>query len=511
MVRLYYTLAISKTCNNYIMKKIHAFLEKLNIPNWLAILLFICLLLRIPSFFEPYYYGDEMIYLTLGQGLRQGVPLYSGLHDNKPPVLYLIAALAGSLVWFKVFLAIASLISIVLFAKIIKHLFENKPKTQKVSVILFALLTTLPLLEGNTANAENFMTVFSLGAIYILLCQKINLKNLLFSGVLFGISFLTKVPALFDLPVIIIFWLITTSFNKVSLVKIVINSFYIILGFLIPIVLSLVWYAIGGHLGDYLKAAFMQNVGYVSSWRPGDVQKSFLAKNAPLLIRFAISSLGLVITFIFRKKLSKPFILASVWLMLTLFAVTLSERPYPHYLLQSIGPISIFLSILFTQKTVEQSLVVIPLLVAFLVPVYYKFWYYPTSSYYLRFIKYVVGINSKDKYLSDFNKYTARNYQLADFLINSSYKNDKVFVWGPDSPTIYALSRRVPPIKYVADYHIFDYLNLKEAAKMLSVNKPRFIIITLEAKPFLEITSLLRQNYILVNNIENAEIWSLLN
>lgn len=484
------------------LKKIHALLKKVNIPNWLAILLFICLLLRIPSFFEPYYYGDEMIYMTLGQGIRQSVPLYSGLHDNKPPVLYLIAALAGSLVWFKVFLALASLISIILFAKIVK---------KRLPVILFALFTTLPFLEGNTANAENFMLAFSLGAIYILLAKKLNIKNLLLSGFLFGISFLTKVPALLDLPVVILFWIITTKINKENLIKIAKNSFYIVLGFLIPLVLSLAWYAIGGHLEDYLKAAFMQNVGYVSSWRAAGVQQSLLAKNAPLLIRFLIASLGIVITFIFRKKLSKPFILASVWLMLSLFATTLSERPYPHYLLQSIGPISILLGILFTRKAIEQSLVVIPLAIGLFVPVYYKFWYYPSSIYYLRFAKYVLGLTSKEKYLSSFNKYAPRNYQIADFLVNSSYKNNKVFVWGPDSPTIYALSRRVPPVKYVADYHVYDYSGKGEIVKMLSESKPRFIIITPEAKPFLEITSLLRQNYLLVNRIEDAEIWSLLN
>ena len=500
------------------LKKIHGLLEKLNIPNWLAILLFVCLLLRIPSFFEPYYYGDEMIYLTLGQGLRQGVPLYSGLHDNKPPVLYLIAALAGSLVWFKVFLAVASLISIVLFAKIVKIIFDlpagrviNKPKAEKVSVVLFALFTTLPLLEGNIANAENFMMAFSLGGIYILLSKKLNIKNLLFSGILFGISFLTKIPALLDLPIIIVFWIITTQLNKENVIKILRNSLYLTLGFLIPVVLSLIWYGVSGHLGDYLKAAFMQNVSYVSSWRPSDVQKSFLVRNAPLLIRFLIASFGIIITFIFRKKLSKPFILASVWLMLSLFAATLSERPYPHYLLQSAGPIVILLGILFTQKTVEQSLVVIPLLFAFLVPVYYKFWYYPTTSYYFRFIKYMTGISSKDKYFSAFNKYTQRNYQIANFLVSSSYKKDKVFVWGPDSPTIYALSRRIPPIKYVADYHVFDYSSKGEIVKMLSSNKPRFIIITSEAKPFLEMTSLLRQNYLPVNRIDDAEIWSLIN
>ncbi len=369
------------------LKKIHALLREINIPNWLAILLFVCLLMRIPSFFEPYYYGDEMIYLTLGQGVRQGVPLYSGLHDNKPPVLYLIAALAGSLVWFKVFLAIASLISIVLFAKMAKIIFEGKSKTQKVSTVIFALLTTLPLLEGNTANAENFMMAFSLGGIYVLLSKKLNIKNLLLSGFLFGISFLTKVPAIFDLPVVILFWIVTTGFKKDGLIRIIKNSFYVALGFLIPIVLSLIWYGIGGHLGNYINAAFLQNFGYVSSWRSGDIQKSFLLRNLPLLIRALVVFIGISIVFIFRKKLSKPFILGVVWLFLSLFAVTLSERPYPHYLLQSVGPIVILLGILFTRKTIEQSLIVIPLLFAFFVPVYYKFWYYPTSSYYLKFMK----------------------------------------------------------------------------------------------------------------------------
>jgi len=125
-------------------------------------------------------------------------------------------------------------------------------------------------------------------------------------------------------------------------------------------------------------------------------------------------------------------------------------------------------------------------------------------------MKYAAGVSSKEKYLSGFNKYTQRDYQIADFLISSSYKKDKVFVWGPDSPTVYALARRIPPIKYVADYHVFDYSSKGEVVKMLSANIPRFIIITPEAKPFLEITSLLRQNYLLVNRIDDAEIWSLI-
>jgi MFS superfamily sulfate permease-like transporter len=85
--------------------KIHVLSDKLhmpNLPNWLLGILALIFILRIPSFFEPYYYGDEMVYLTLGQGVRQGLTLYKDIHDNKPPLLYLTAAVAGNLFWFKV-------------------------------------------------------------------------------------------------------------------------------------------------------------------------------------------------------------------------------------------------------------------------------------------------------------------------------------------------------------------------------------------------------------------------
>src|SRR3990167_7243647 len=86
-------------------------------PLWLEFFFVFLLILRIPSFFEPYYYGDEMIYLALGEGIRQGIPLYLGLHDNKPPLLYITAAIAGNLFVFKVILAFWNLITVYGFWK----------------------------------------------------------------------------------------------------------------------------------------------------------------------------------------------------------------------------------------------------------------------------------------------------------------------------------------------------------------------------------------------------------
>ena len=84
-------------------------------PNWLILLLSGVFVLRIPSFFEPYFYGDEMIYLDLGEAARRGMVFYRDIHDNKPPLLYYLAGIAGNVFWFRAILAFWMLVTIVLF------------------------------------------------------------------------------------------------------------------------------------------------------------------------------------------------------------------------------------------------------------------------------------------------------------------------------------------------------------------------------------------------------------
>lgn len=474
-------------------------------PLWLEIFFAVLLILRIPSFFEPYYYGDEMIYLSLGEGVRQGVPLYSGLHDNKPPLLYLTAAIAGNLFWFKVILAFWSLITVYGFWKLINHLFPKKESLHKISTLIFGLLTTLPLLEGNTVNAELFMIGPVIFAFWILLSKINNFRNVFISGILFSIAALFKIPAAFDILGIVVFWLIFVE--RKTFLDFIKKSFYLFIGFIIPIGLTFVWYYFAGSFKEYLIAAFLQNFGYVSSWQRSGVQASFLVKNGPLLIRAGIMFAGFVILWVSRNKLSKNFIFISAWLLATLFAVTLSERPYPHYLVQSVGPISILIGILVTNKTLEQSLTVIPLTLAFFVPFYYKFWYYPTSTYYSRFINFAIGKIDKQEYLNSFSPYVSENYNISNFLSKSLAKNQKVFIWGNDSATIYSLAKRLPPIKYVADYHIYDFSNPKEIITQLEKSSPKFIIVSQNSKKFDELSNLLQNRYFLIENSGSSQIW----
>lgn len=473
------------------MKKI---LRKLHLPNWLIIILALVIILRIPSFFEPYSYGDEMIYLTLGQGIRQGVPLYSGLHDNKPPLLYLVAALAGNLFWFKTIIFFWMLGTTIVFWKLVERFFPNKQSLHKASMIIFALLTTLPLLEGNIINAELFFIGPIILGFYLFLTLKHNFKNLFLVGVLFSLASLFKIPAGFDL-LVLFFLLLIQGINKLTFKK----AGFILLGFLIPIAITFVWFGIKGSLSQYIEAAFLQNLGYVSSWR---------GRNLPLIIRGGTMLLGLGLLYFLRRRLSKPFILTSAWLLTSLFATTLSERPYPHYLLQAVAPIAILTGMLFSLKNLEQSLVVIPLALAAFVPFYFKFWYYPTGAYYGRFINFVLGKTSQQQYLSSFSPRVSRNYEIASFLSQSCSPKGKVFVWSTDAPTIYALSRRLPPVKYVANYHIKDFYRKDLLVKDLATTKPKFIVITYDESYLTQAVPLLRESYLLINKIEDGEIWS---
>lgn len=475
-------------------------------PLWLEIFFAVILILRIPSFFEPYYYGDEMIYLALGEGVRQGIPLYLSLHDNKPPLLYLAAAISGNLFIFKVILAFWNLITVYGFWKLVTHLFPKKEKLQNISTVIFGLLTTLPLFEGSTVNAELFMIGPIIFAFWILLSKENNIKNLLISGSLFGIATLFKIPAAFDILGLLAFWLIY-SHKQFFYKEFVKKSFFLFLGFVVPVGLTFVWYYFAGSFKEYLIAAFLQNFGYVSSWQRSGQEVPFLVKNAPLLIRAGIMFFGFVILWISKNKVSKHFVLISAWLLATLFAVTLSERPYPHYFVQSLAPVSILIGMLFSLKNIEQGLVIIPLTFAFFIPYYFKFWYYPTTTYYQRFINFAFKNISKEEYFNQFSPNITMNYQIANFLSTSSSKEDRVFVWSNDSAGIYSLSRRLPPTKYVADYHFNDFSDAKDIIEILSQRKPKFIVITPNSYFFPELSVFVNENYYIISEIGQSQIW----
>src|SRR3990167_1716280 len=485
------------------MVKANKILDKIHAPGWVVLILAIIFLFRIPTFLEPYHYGDEMIYLNLGEAARRGMVLYRDIHDNKPPLLYLIAGLAGNLFLFRAILAGWMMATTILFWRLAEALFPKNSLIVKVSTVAFALLTTLPLLEGRIPNAELFMLAPTMAAFLILLTQKLSAKNLFIAGIFFSISTLFKVPAVFDIGAIVFLWLVAIKLRGKNIAKVAVQTAILFAGFAIPILLTIIWYWLQGALTQYLTAAFLQNVGYLSSWRPSDVSEPFLTRNGPLLMRAGILFSGLTLLYLFRNKLTKKFIFIVGWLLFSLFAATLSERPYPHYLVQLVPTVSLLVGMLAAARSIEQSLAVLPMFLVLIAVVRYQFWYYPSLPYYQRFVAFVSGQISKEEYFTSFDKNAARNYKIAEFLVTSSEKTDPVFVWG-DSATIYALSKRLPPVRYVADYHIIDFSSQEEIVTQLQSTKPKFVVVLPDSRPFPLLSGFLQDGYLLIQNIDGV-------
>lgn len=485
------------------LKKIN---QLLHTPAWLFWLLLATLVLRIPSLFEPYAYGDEMIYLALGEGIRQRVPLYLGLHDNKPPLLYGVAALAGSLFGFRALLTLWVLVSIYAFWKLVDHLYPKNDRLQMLATTVFAILTTIPLLEGNIANSELFMIGPTIFAFYLLLKRQ-NVGTLITAGGLLGISALFKMPAIFDVPAIFVYWFISSTKPFRSFGTLIKRGFWLGLGLAIPVGATFIYYYLRGALHEYVVAAFLQNFGYLSSWRANEVVQPFWIKNGPLLIRAAVVGIGLTGLFAFRQKLSKPFIFSSTWLLFGLFAATLSERPYPHYLVQVIPEIALLVGMFVCLKTLEQLVVILPMALTAFVPVHYHFWYYQTLPYYTRFTNLALGNLSTEAYRETFGANVNRNYAVATYIQETTAPSDKIFVWG-DNSTVYALAKRLPPIKYVVDYHIKDFSTQEETIAWLSKDRPELIVVLPDSESFPGLVAFYSDgSYALAETISGTQIW----
>ncbi len=477
-----------------------------HIPTWLFVVLVGVVIFRIPTLFEPYSYGDETIYLTLGQGIRRGVILYKDLHDNKPPLLYLTAAIAGNIFWFKVVLLTTSLLTVTLFWKFTEKLYPNIKQFPMISTVVFAVLTTFSFMEGGVANAENFMILPTLLAFYILLNRGNTYKNIFISGVLLSISTLYKVPAIFDVPAIIFYWLLFVKFTKKDLSALAKKTGVLLLGIATPIALTFFYYTLKGAFYEYLVAGYLQNFGYLSSWRPDDKTEPFLVKNAPLLIRAGIVFIINACLFTLRKKVDKKFLFLVSWITFAGFAITLSERPYPHYLLQAASPISSVFALLFTSVSMVQVYSVLVLTIFFFIPMHYRFWHYRTSSYLGNFISFAVGKTNKSEYFDTFGGRTRANYEIAGIISRMTDKNDRIFVW-EDSAQVYAISGRLPAIKYTSGYHITDFSTIEAEISNLQKNPPKVVVIFPSSNPPPELNAFVKGSYILYKETANYQIF----
>lgn len=452
---------------------------------FLITVLFVFFLLRLPSLFEPLWYGDEGIYQVLGLSMNDGRLLYKETWDNKPPMLYVFYALTGSDQFTIRFVSLLFGIgAVIAFFMLSQKLFQN-PKAQIVSTILFTILFGIPMLEGNIANAENFMLFPILVAAYLINrhYESLHPKILVVCGFLLSFAFLFKIVGIFDFAAFFVFLLFITFKEKRFLISEVTKLGAFIGAFVIPIFITMLYFIFNNAFSDFYNAVFQQNINYVG------YGNTFIIAQGLLLLKLFLLGVTLLILFLKRNYFSHAFLFIVIWVSFSLFNAFFSGRPYTHYLLVLVPSFCLFVAAVFfgLQKNHSRKHFVLGLLLLFflLQLLDTNFWIYKKNRlYYQNFISYITGQKHIDAYRSFFDGNTPYDYQISQYLKLHLKDTDNLFVWG-NNAQMYTMTQKLPPGRFTVRYHMTNNQNtLKETYNDLNRNIPNFILVTNPKIPF---------------------------
>lgn len=448
----------------------------------LIILVIVAVALRLPSLWEPYWYGDEGIYLALGQAFRQGLVWYRDIHDNKPPLLYLLAAVAGSVFWFRLLLLVWFGAAVAVFYKFCQKLLPKNSFAWALATLLLIILTTV--FEGNIANSEIFIVLPVTLAMLLTVRPR---PDFWLIGLLFSAGFLLKVPAVFDFLALLLWLAFRKKIKLISLIKLV-------LGFSLPIAVTIIYYGLVGGLTPYVRSALLQNVGYLSSWG---------GTSSGLLLHFGVAALLSLLTF--RN-------LTLIWFVWAMFGALLSGRPYPHYLIQPAVPLAILLTLfIFKQEKLLKLSILFLVLLAGAAYWQIRFWQYPVLGYYQNFTAYLSGQKSLEAYRDWFDPRVNQTYRLAAYIRQTTLPDAPLFIWG-DEPYVYALSQRLPVGRYTVAYHVIDFNGYNEVISSWDQRPPKLVVVmSYESRPFPAMTERLDTDYVLAAVIDQAQVYRRLN
>ncbi len=481
-------------------------LEKSRSFWFLLILSVIFFMLRLPSLFEPYWYGDEGIYQAIGMVLRDGGTIYKDAFDNKPPLLYVIYAIFNSEQYLiRALSLVFGLLSIWVFFRLSKELFQKR-KDWVIYFITggFAILFGLPLIEGNIANAENFMLLPIISSAVLVLVSLRHTSEdrrnitLFLAGGAIGLAFLIKIVAIFDLAAFFVF-LAVINFKKFGEFKFK-RIYFLLVGFSLPVFITSLYFLITSNFRNFMNASLFSNISYVGKDNSIFFTQDLLIAKAILLLFFAYVILKKI------KLLSTTSIFVLVWLGFSFFNAFFSQRPYIHYLLVILPSFCLFVGLMIREKKLQKILTVsFVFLLVFLLssfPLYYK-----TIAYYFNFIDFLKGGKSSIQYISFFDKRAVTDYKIANYMNSKTGEEDSIYLWG-NNAQVYKMTGKIPPHRYTVLYHVTSYKDgFPLTISSLNSKKPKFIVI-MQDKDLLPISL---YDYRLTMEIENAQIYERVN
>jgi hypothetical protein len=453
--------------------------------------------LRVPSLFEPLWYGDEAIYLTVGQQILRGDVLYVDVFDHKPPGIYYLTAASlalfgHSVAAIKVVLlgwSVATLFALYFLAR---RLLDGRAAALAVAIL--SLLVTPTWLEGDIFGSEILMILTTCLGILLGLRHRPFL-----AGICFGLSLLFKVPAIFDFGAFFVF--VALGVEKGGERGTLSQLGRLTAGLLAPVLVTVAYFAAEGALPEYFESAFVYNIDYTGSGNDLVFEHGRMVLNAVPAILLVIA---LAVPALRRWRTgegSTPdgFQFMLLWLVFSFYGVLLGGRPYEHYLIQVAPAFSLLAAFALTRGDVRRYASAVALLAVAAVTMERDFdldrKFY--INYYPNFVEYASGAKSFDEYATYLDRFTAGNYRLSSFLRDDSAGADASIYLYSDQPSIYFRTRMDPASKYVAYYHIaWDDEKKRTTAEEIADARPRYIVTEdPRISPFPQLERMIAEDY----------------
>lgn len=461
----------------------------------------VCLfiVLRLPSLIEPYWYGDEGIYAIIGKSMREGFLLYRDIWDNKPPLLYVFYALVyGELFWIRTLSLIIGTATVILFFKLSQTVLKEK-RSVIIATSIFTLLFGLPILEGNIANAENFMLLPICAAFYLVLKQR-TIRSYFGAGIVLSIALMIKSVALFDIAALMSIIFLQRLHENTPVIKVVQKFIFsrkimaMLLGIVSLPLIFLLYYLQIGAVYDFISSTLIKNVGYVG------FENHFIFPLGLVFLKISFLLVAIGSIYYFRNKLSKEELILFPWMAFALFSMFFSDRPYTHYMLMGILPFCLLLGYLV--RTVQIRTLIVIVAIMSIVMMHFS-WYEKNISYYKNYIDYVFGEKKFREYTAFFDRNSVVDYDIAQTIAALTKGESSVYYWS-DSAQLYMLTDVLPITKYVVAYHNESYPQaLEKTVQQIHEKSPDYIVSTRNnIIPFK-----LADHYELKYTIESARIY----
>ncbi len=289
---------------------------------------------------------DEGAYGYLGKLAAKGLTPYLDFYEMKPPMLYYLYGLGGSLFGFTDLGLRLFALLLTLCSSLLIFLILNKYISKHFALLgaaLFSILSLNPFAFGFAMIAEHLVNTLVLLSIY-LVHKSYDRKGFLFlllAGAAFASAILTKQTAILLSPVFLLYFVLERRYKPWFM-----QCLRFAAGVLIPVTLLAILFVINGALSEAMYWLTTYPAKYASSVSPeeGKIYLRYFSKNISLfqLSLFIASALALVANLIWIKK--KPFNWFITYFIIALLTVVPGFRFYGQYWMLIFAPMALMVA-----------------------------------------------------------------------------------------------------------------------------------------------------------------------